>query len=58
MELLNALGIDWKILLAQFVNFAVLVFVLWKFAYKPIFKFLEDRKNKIEEGIKNAEQAT
>ncbi|MFA5420807.1 MAG: F0F1 ATP synthase subunit B [Patescibacteria group bacterium] len=57
MELLNALGINGKILLAQFVNFSVLVFVLWRFAYKPILKFLEDRRLKIEEGVKNAESA-
>lgn len=58
MEVLNAFGLDWKVLLAQFFNFAILVFVLWRFAYKPILKFLDDRKNKIEEGIKNAEQAS
>jgi F-type H+-transporting ATPase subunit b len=56
MELIQALGVDWKILLAQFVNFAILIFVLWKFAYKPIFKFLEERRQKIEDGIKNAEK--
>ncbi len=57
MELFDALGINGKILLAQFINFAVLVFVLWKFAYKPILKFLEDRRKKIQEGIENSELA-
>lgn len=57
MELFNALGINGKILLAQFVNFAVLIFVLWKFAYTPILNFLEDRRKKIEEGVKNSELA-
>ncbi len=57
MELFNALGINGKILLAQFINFAVLVFVLWRFAYKPILKFLDDRRKKIEEGVKNSELA-
>ncbi|MFA5644151.1 MAG: F0F1 ATP synthase subunit B [Patescibacteria group bacterium] len=57
MELLKALGINGKILLAQFINFAVLVFVLWRFAYKPILKFLDDRRKKIEEGVKNSEVA-
>jgi F-type H+-transporting ATPase subunit b len=57
MELFNALGINGKILLAQFINFAVLVFVLWRFAYKPILKFLEDRRKKIEEGVQNSELA-
>jgi F-type H+-transporting ATPase subunit b len=53
MGLLKVLGLDWKILIAQFVNFAVLLFVLYRFAYKPMFKFLDDRKNKIEAGIEN-----
>ncbi len=57
MELFNALGINGKILLAQFINFAVLVFVLWRFAYNPILKFLEDRRKKIEDGVKNSELA-
>ncbi|MDD3711376.1 MAG: F0F1 ATP synthase subunit B [Patescibacteria group bacterium] len=57
MELFDALGINGKILLAQFINFAVLVFVLWRFAYKPILKFLEDRRKKIEKGVENSELA-
>jgi len=54
MGLLKVLGLDWRILAAQFVNFGVLVFVLYKFAYKPMFKFLDDRKQKIEDGIEKA----
>lgn len=57
MELFSALGLNIKILLAQLVNFAVLVFVLWKFGYKPILKFLDERKNKIEQGILDAQKA-
>jgi F-type H+-transporting ATPase subunit b len=57
MELLEALGLNLKILLAQLVNFAVLFFVLWKFAYKPIFKMLESRRSKINKGVENAEKA-
>ncbi len=57
MELFNALGLDLKILLAQFVNFAVLVFVLYRFGYKPILSFLDERNKKIAKGITNAEEA-
>lgn len=57
MKLFQALGLDIKILIAQFINFAVLVFVLYKFGYKPIFNFLEERKNKIEQGINDAKKA-
>lgn len=55
-ELIEGLGLDWKILIAQIVNFTILLLVLWKFAYKPLKKMLHDRTHKIEESLKNAEQ--
>jgi F-type H+-transporting ATPase subunit b len=57
MELLANLGINWKLLIAQIVNFLILLFVLYKFAYTPVLKVLNDRTKKIEDGIKNAEDA-
>ncbi len=57
MELFDALGLNGKILLAQLINFAVLVWVIWKFAYGPIVKTLNDRQKKIEKGIRNAAEA-
>ncbi len=56
-ELLTKLGIDWKLLIAQIVNFLVLLFVLYKFAYGPILAMLEKRTKKIEKGLKDAEAA-
>ncbi|HUT21926.1 MAG TPA: F0F1 ATP synthase subunit B [Candidatus Bipolaricaulota bacterium] len=55
-ELLHKLGIDWKLLLAQAVNFGIVLFVLYKFAYKPILKLLHDRENKVSTSLKNAEK--
>lgn len=43
--------------IAQVLNFLVLVFVLAKFAYKPLMKVMEERKNKIAGALENAEQA-
>ena len=57
MKLLAALGLDWKILIAQLVNFAIFFFVLFKFGYKPIIEFLNERKEKIAAGVKDAEKA-
>jgi F-type H+-transporting ATPase subunit b len=56
MELLTKLGIDWKLLLAQMVNFLILLAVLYKFLYKPVIKMLEDRQNKIDKSLAQAEQ--
>ena len=54
MELIAKLGLDWKLLLAQIVNFLILVVVLYKFAYKPVLGMLERRQQKIEQGLKDA----
>lgn len=54
---MEKLGIELPQLLTQIVNFTIMVFVLTKFLYKPILKILEERKSKIEEGIKYTEKA-
>lgn len=54
MELISKLGIDWKLLAAQIVNFFILLFVLYKFAYKPVLDMLEKRSKTIEKGIHDA----
>lgn len=53
-ELFSNLGIDWKILIAQAVNFAVLLFILRAFAYKPVLKMLNTRREEIEKAQKYA----
>ena len=53
---LGTLGINLKIFIAQLVNFTVVLLVLWKFAYKPIVRLLEQRQEKIERGVKQAEE--
>lgn len=54
---LGAIGIDWKALLLQVLNFALLLFLLTRFAYRPIMNVLEQRRTTIEEGLANAKQA-
>ena len=44
-------------LIAQIVNFLFLVFVLAKFAYKPLLNMMEERKNKIASDLEAADQA-
>ena len=53
---MEALGIDVKLILAQIFNFVVLFVVLKKFLYKPLLKIFTERKEKIEEGLLNAEK--
>lgn len=51
---IGTLGINLKIFLAQLFNFAIVLLVMWKWAYKPIVKLLEERQEKIERGVKQA----
>ena len=55
--MLTKLGIDWKLFIAQLINFMILFFVLRAVAWKPILEALENRRKKIAEGIENAELA-
>ncbi len=48
MELFGKLGIEWKLLLAQGLNFILLLIILRKFLYKPILKILDERRAKAE----------
>lgn len=57
-ELISSLGIDIKLFIAQLINFGILLFVLYRFAYKPVLKMLEDRTEKIEKGLADAEAST
>ena len=53
---MDKLGIDWRILVAQTISFSVDFFVLWKYAYGPIFNMLEARRQKIADALANAEK--
>jgi F-type H+-transporting ATPase subunit b len=55
-ELLHKLGINWKLLIAQAVNFAIVLIVLYRFVYKPVLKMLKQRKEKIKKSLKDAER--
>ncbi len=55
-ETLRTLGIQWPKLIAQVINFAIVMFVLWKWAYKPVLKMLELRREKEAESVTNADK--
>ena len=54
--MLDTLCIRWEELIAQTISFSIVLFVLWKLAYKPIFNMLEARRVKIAEGVANADK--
>jgi len=57
MEFIEKFGIDWKILTAEIVNFLVLLAILSFVFYRKIFSVIEERQNKINDGLKKAEEA-
>lgn len=52
-----ALGISLPGLVAQLVNFGILLIVLRLFLFKPIMKVMDERKRKIEEGLQASTKA-
>lgn len=57
MELLKSFGINPVLLFAQIINFAIVLYVLQRFMYKPIMEVIKKRKQSIEEGLKQAEES-
>jgi F-type H+-transporting ATPase subunit b len=53
---MEALGIDPLLLLWQALAFGLLIFLLYRFAYKPVLNMLDQRAERIKESIAQAEQ--
>lgn len=49
-------GISWPFFLAQVINFSVVAFILWRFAFKPVLATLDERQKKIASGLQYAEE--
>jgi F-type H+-transporting ATPase subunit b len=56
-QLISAFGIDVKLIVIQIINFVALMALLSYFLYKPVLKLLNDREEKIKQGILDAEEA-
>ena len=52
----QSFGFDTTLFISQVISFVVVALLLQKFAYKPILKVLNERRDRIEEGLKNAER--
>jgi len=53
---IGALGIDGKALVIQLVTFVLAFWVLQRFAFKPIIKMMDQRRETIEQGVTIGEQ--
>jgi len=57
-SIINTFHIDWKIIIAQAINFGVVFTVLYIFALKPLSKLMSERSEKIETGINDAKKSS
>ncbi len=56
-EIVHAFGIDWRLIAIQMFNFALLAVALWYFLYTPVLKILEEREQKLKQGVLDADKA-
>lgn len=57
-ELVAKLGLDWRLLLAQVVNFAILLAILSWAVYRPLLKVMNERRTRIAGGLATAAAAS
>lgn len=55
--LFGAFGLKGSLLLAQAVNFAIVLVALWYFLYKPVTKVLAERQQVVAKGVEDAKRA-
>ena len=55
-QIARTFGVDWSHLTAQIISFLIVCALLYRFAYRPILKMLEDRRQQIARGLANAEK--
>ncbi|MBI1755045.1 F0F1 ATP synthase subunit B [Candidatus Azambacteria bacterium] len=56
MELFQKFGIDWRLLVMQIINFAILLFILKRYLYKPVMDMLERRREQVKKNFETTEQ--
>ena len=52
----KAFGANWSLFISQVISFLIVAFLLHRFAYKPILKVLEARREEIAKSLANAEE--
>jgi F-type H+-transporting ATPase subunit b len=55
-QIATTFGVDWPHLLAQMISFGIVCILLYRFAYRPILRMLEERRHLIAQGLANTEK--
>ena len=56
VRLFGQFGLEKELIIGQALNFALVAFILYKFAFKPVLATMEDRQQKISDGLQFAEE--
>jgi len=54
-QIARTFGVDWQHLIAQILSFCIVCVLLQRFAYRPVLAALKERRQRIAEGLTNAE---
>ena len=57
MDVLNNIGFDWQVALANFINFLIIFWILKTWVFGPVEKIINERKAKIAEGLEQAQES-
>jgi len=57
-SIISTFHIDWKIIIAQLVNFGIVFTVLYIYALKPLSKLMKERSEKISNGLEDAKKSS
>jgi len=55
-QIAKTFGVDWPHLVAQIVSFCIVCLVLYRYAYRPVLRMLEERRQQIAQGLANTEK--
>src|SRR3989338_10437651 len=56
-SIISTFHIDWKIIIAQAVNFGIVFTILYIFALKPLAKLMAERSERIAKGVSDAKKS-
>ncbi len=57
MQFFTAFGVDWFKLIAQILNFLIIVYLINRFGFRPMLRLMDERANRIRQGLEAAESA-
>lgn len=57
LDILQKIGFDWQVALANLINFLIVFYLIKRFFLKKITTVIDERKQKIQEGLEDAEKS-